>query len=69
MSKAMKMQEALQRATERAEIEKEKAVLAAQREGLERIGELQNTIAELVKEKAALEIKLALAATGKTETE
>lgn len=58
-AQVMRAKEVLQNATERAEVEKEKAVLAAQRKDLEKIGDLQNTIGELVKEKSALEVEMA----------
>lgn len=48
----------LERTKERAEVEKEKAVLLAQREFMEEIGRLRESHAQCREEKAALEIKL-----------
>lgn len=49
----------LQQALERAELEKEKAVLDAQRKALAEMRELQEALANCREEKAALEIELA----------
>jgi chromosome segregation ATPase len=56
-----KMDDALQRAADRAEVEKEKAVLAAQREGMNETGVLREALAKAREEKAALEVLLARA--------
>jgi DNA repair exonuclease SbcCD ATPase subunit len=56
-----KMEDALQRAAERAEVEKERAVLAAQREGMNETGVLREALAKAREEKAALEVLLARA--------
>lgn len=50
-------QDILARTQERAEVEKERAVLAAQRECMEQIGSLREALAQCREEKAALEIK------------
>jgi DNA repair exonuclease SbcCD ATPase subunit len=56
-----KMDDTLQRAAERAEVEKERAVLAAQREGMNETGVLREALAKAREEKAALEVSLARA--------
>jgi chromosome segregation ATPase len=60
-AQAAKMDDALQRAAERAEVEKERAVLAAQREGMNETSVLREALAVAREEKAALEVLLARA--------
>lgn len=53
-----KNEDALQRALERADVEKEKALLAARGEYMDEIGKLREAIATLREEKAELEVKI-----------
>ena len=59
--KDTQMQEALSRASERAEIDKERAVLAAQRESMDETGRLREALALAREEKAVLEVEQAKA--------
>ncbi|ACV63894.1 hypothetical protein Dtox_3149 [Desulfofarcimen acetoxidans DSM 771] len=59
--KDSQMPEALSRAAERAEIDKEKAVLAAQREAMDEIGRLREALALAREERAVLEVELSKA--------
>ena len=68
-AQAVKMEDALQRAAERAEIEKERAVLAAQRETMNEIGKLRENLARSREEKAALEVLIARAGGQQPEAE
>ena len=52
------IQEAISRAAERAEIDKERAVLVAQREAMDEIGRLREALALAREEKAAIEVEL-----------
>lgn len=56
--KEMQMQEKLIHLAERSEIDKERAVLAAQRESMEEIGRLREALALSREERAALEVEL-----------
>jgi len=56
-----KNEDALQRALERADVEKEKALLAVRREYMDEIGKLREAIATLREEKADLEVKISQA--------
>ena len=59
--KNAQMQDALSRAAERAEIDKERAVLAAQRETMDETGRLREMLALAREEKASLEVELSKA--------
>ena len=56
--KNVQMQENLSRTAERAEIDKERAVLAAQRESMDETGRLREALALSREERAALEVEL-----------
>jgi DNA-binding transcriptional regulator YiaG len=56
--KDAQMQENLTRITEIAEIEKERAILAVQRESMDEIGRLREALALAREERAALEVEL-----------
>jgi DNA repair exonuclease SbcCD ATPase subunit len=58
VAQAAKMDDALQRAAERAEVEKDKAVLAAQRESMNETNTLREALSKVREEKAELEILL-----------
>jgi len=63
-AQVVRMEEALQRASERAELEKVKAVLAARSEAMGEIGRLREALAQAREEKAALEVQIARASYG-----
>ena len=56
--KDLQMQENLTRVAERSEIDKERAVLAAQRESMDETGRLREALALAREERAALEVEL-----------
>ncbi len=59
-----RMEDVLQRAAERAELEKEKAVLSTRSEAMAEIGRLREALAQAREEKAALKCRLPGPATG-----
>ena len=59
--KDAQVQEALSRVAERADIDKERAVLAAQREAMDEIGRLREALALAREERAALEVEISKA--------